>query len=57
MINLKIRLGNPKFFESSVINHPQQTGTSYVEYSVTHGFNELPEFTKMYRQGGDGQWR
>jgi len=56
MINLKTKTASPKYFESSEISHPEQTGTNFVEYTVTHNFGLEPDLTRMYRLV-NGTWR
>jgi len=49
MIKFKPRSNGPKFFISSEVNHPEQTGTGYVEYTLTHNFGTTPDKILMDR--------
>lgn len=35
MINLKMKSQGGKYLESAIINHPNTTGTNYVDYTFT----------------------
>jgi len=57
MIQIKPRSASPKLFESGTVNHPEQTGTSYVEYTLNHNFGTPPDLISMDRYyPSPGEW-
>ena len=58
MIDLKTKAGGSKWFESASFEHPQQTGSSYVEYTLTHNLGVMPDLTRMFAFAPlvDGGW-
>ena len=57
MIELK-RTRSPQYFETAVINHPEQTSTNCVIYTLTHNLGAMPDLTRMFafKQLIDGGW-
>lgn len=59
MINLKTATGRPKTFDSPIWTHPQQAGSSYVDYTVNHNFGEHPSTIFGFYNlttGGHTEW-
>jgi len=48
MIIFKPRTNGPLFWESPIINHPEQTGTNQVTYNLEHNLGVAPYFIIMY---------
>lgn len=48
-----------KSYESPIVTHPQQGGSSYVDYVVNHNFGEHPTILQVFYDlttGGHTEW-